>query len=318
MKTVFMFSGQGSHYYQMGKALYDAQPVFKRCMQQLDTCVRALTGHSVIETLYAPANKIGTPFERTLLSHPAIVMVEYALAQTLIEAGVEPDMVLGASLGSYTAAAVSGALPVSDALALAVAHARSLEECAEAGGMIAILADPALMQQDFLRLHAECGGVNFKEHFVVSAPRDACGRIERELRERDIAFQRIAVSFAFHSQWIDSARGSFAVRSSAIEAGRPRVPFICCEQGAPLDELPRDYFWNVTRQPIRLPDTVAALEGAGNDRSVNYRYLDVGPAGTLAVFLKYLLPATSASTCHTILTPYGRDIANLDRLMACC
>ena len=313
MKTVFMFSGQGSQYYQMGKALYDAQPVFKRCMQQLDTCVRALTGHSVVDTLYAPGNKAGTPFDRTLLSHPAIIMVEYALAQTLIEAGVQPDMVLGASLGSYTAAAVAGALPVSDALALAVAHARALEECSEPGGMIAILADPALMQEDFLRLHAQCGGVNFKEHFVVSAPQDACRQIERELRERDIAFQRIAVSFAFHSPWIDSARSSFAVRSGAIKAGRPQLPFACCERAALLDELPQDYFWNVTRQPIRLPETVAALERTGH-----YRYLDAGPAGTLAVFLKYLLPAASASTCSTVLTPYGRDLANFDRLMACC
>ncbi|WP_229518655.1 acyltransferase domain-containing protein [Massilia sp. PAMC28688] len=313
MKTVFMFSGQGSQYYQMGKALFDQQPVFRRHMEQLDTCVHALCGHSVLATLYAPGNQMGSAFDRTLLSHPAIIMVEYALARTLIEAGIEPDVVLGASLGSYTAAAVAGALPVSEALALAVAHARSLEQCSAPGGMIAILDDPQLMQEDFLRLHASCGGVNFASHFVVSAPAAQCLQIEAELRARDIAHQRIPVSFAFHSDGIDNARASFEVRTEGIRAGRARLPIMCCEQARLLTELPPGYFWDVTRQPIRFPDAIAALERAGH-----YRYLDVGPAGTLAVFLKYLLAPGSASTCHTILTPYGRDTANFDRLMAVC
>jgi hypothetical protein len=45
------------------------------------------------------------------------------------------------------------------------------------------------------------------------------------------------------------------------------------------------------------------------------RYIDVGPAGTLATFLKYGLPATTESTVHAILTPYGFDEKNLAALV---
>lgn len=308
VKTVFMFSGQGSQYYQMGKALYEGNAVFRSELQRLDEVVRGLGSASVLAQLYS-SRPASAPFDRTLLSHPAIVMVEYALARCLMAAGVMPDLVLGASLGSYTAAALAGAIGIEQALALALAHARALAGC-EAGGMIAILDEAKLFEQDFLRQRAQLAAVNFDAHFVVSAPLAHCAGIERDLRERDIVFQRIPVEYAFHSRWIDAGREAFAALGGQLQAGRLQLPLVCCERGGLLAELPPAYFWDVTRQPIRFPAAIAELEALGP-----HRYLDVGPAGTLAVFLKYLLPAGSPSSQQAILTPYGHDLANVERLV---
>src|SRR5215467_13794723 len=100
-----MFSGQGSQYFQMGKALYENNDTFRYWMGRFDDIVRQFLGKSMIETLYSDLHGKGEPFDRTLLTHPAIFMVEYSLAQILIQAGVIPDIVLGASLGSFAAAA---------------------------------------------------------------------------------------------------------------------------------------------------------------------------------------------------------------------
>lgn len=309
-KTVFMFSGQGSQYFHMGKSLFQDNAVFRTHMTQLDEVVRHLTGQSVVETLYSPANKISMPFDRTLLTHPAIIMVEYALAHTLIDAGIVPDMVLGASLGSFTAACLAGALSINDTLAMAVAHARSLEQTCRAGGMIAILATPDMFGETFLSQYSECAAVNFSSHFVVSAPDADCAMIEKELRQRDIAFQRIPVSFAFHSRWIESARSQFETQTAAIAVSKLHLPMMCCDHASLLTTLEPGHFWNVTRHPIRFSEAITRLETENG-----YRYIDVGPAGTLAVFLKYLLPSTTTSRVHSILTPYGQDTANLARLM---
>lgn len=294
----------------MGKSLFQENAVFRSHMTHLDEVVRQLTGQSVVETLYSPANKLSMPFDRTLLTHPAIIMVEYALAHTLIDAGIVPDIVLGASLGSFTAASLAGALSINDALAMAVAHARSLEQTCRAGGMIAILAEPKLFGETFLSQYSECAAVNFASHFVVSAPDADCAMIETELRRRDIAFQRIPVSFAFHSRWIESARSQFETQTAAISIARLHLPMMCCDHGKLLTNLQDSYFWNVTRHPIRFSVAISTLEADGG-----HRYIDVGPAGTLAVFLKYLLPSTTTSSTHSILTPYGRDVANLARLI---
>jgi bacillaene synthase trans-acting acyltransferase len=310
--TVFMFSGQGSQYFHMGRALYDGDDTFRKWMIELDDIAREELGRSVIETLYSDANGSGDPFDRTLLTHPAIFMVEYSLAQSLMRAGVWPDIVLGVSLGSFAAAAVAGFIGVEDALTAVVRQAVVLEECCEPGGMIAVLADPALFAEDCLSGRSELAAVNFSSHFVVSARRAELEAIEAALRKRNIGYQRLPVSAPFHSQWIDDAKAPFESFMRSIQRKQGRVPLACCDQAAILSELSDDYFWNVVRRPIRFCETTVRLERNGASR----RYIDVGPAGTLATILKYGLPAGAKSTAHAVLTPYGFDQKNLAALLA--
>src|SRR5262249_17196447 len=203
--TVFMFSGQGSQYFHMGRALYDGDDTFREWMIELDDIARVESGRSVIETLYSDECGKGDPFDRTLLTHPAIFMVEYSLAQSLMRAGVRPDVVLGVSLGSFAAAAVAGFIGVEDALTAVMRQATALEECCEPGGMIAVLADPALFAEDFLSGRGELAAVHFSSHFVVSARRAEIEAVPCRLRKRSIGYQRLPVSVPFHSQWIDDA-----------------------------------------------------------------------------------------------------------------
>src|SRR5215475_7140011 len=309
--TVFMFSGQGAQYFQMGRALYEGNDTFREWMIELDDIARGASGRSVIEALYSDARGRGDQFDRTLLTHPAIFMVEYSLAQSLMRAGVWPDIVLGVSLGSFAAAAVAGFIGVEDALTAVMRQATALEECCEPGGMIAVLADPALFAEDFLSGRGELAAVNFSSHFVVSARRAELETIEAALRKRNIGYQRLPVSVPFHSQWIDDAKAPFESFMRSIRRKRGRLPLACCDQAATLSELSDDYFWNVVRRPIRFRETIARLERQGASR-----YIDVGPAGTLATFLKYGLSAQAESTAHAILTPYGFDRKNLAALLA--
>jgi bacillaene synthase trans-acting acyltransferase len=305
--TVFMFSGQGSQYLQMGRELFSENHIFRQWMMQLDDHARELLGQSVVEAIYSGSN--ARAFDRTLLTHPAIFMVEYSLAQCLLDAGVRPSMTLGASLGSFAASAVAGFVNVEDALAAAIRQAVAFESCCSPGGMIAVLADPALFAEDFLSRNSELAGINFSSHFAVSAKHRHLAAIETGLRERDIAHQRLPVTFAFHSRWIDEAQDSFEHFMRSIHCTRGRLPLACCEQAGMLSELPDDYFWRVVRRPIRLRETIAQLE-----RSGAHRYVDLGPAGTMATFVKYGLLPTSRSTTHAILTQYGQDVRNLQAL----
>jgi len=309
--TVFMFSGQGSQYFQMGKALYDCDDTFREWMIRLDGIAQEVSGRSVIEALYSGARRKGDPFDRTLLTHPAIFMVEFSLAQSLIHAGVLPDIVLGASMGSFAAAAVAGFISVEDALTAVTRQAIALEECCAPGGMIAVLGDPALFEEDFLSGRSELAAVNFSSHFVVSARRAELAEIEAALMKRDIGYQRLPVSVAFHSQWIEGAKARFESFMRSIRLKQGRLPLACCDQATILSDLSHDYFWNVVRRQIRFRETIERLEREGARR-----YIDLGPSGTLATFWKYMAPATTRSTAHAILTPYGFDRKYLAALLA--
>jgi bacillaene synthase trans-acting acyltransferase len=306
-----MFSGQGSHHFQMARALFEQEPVFRDRMTRLDGMVRDLTGNSVLETLYSTANPKGAPFDRIMLTHPAIFMVEYSLAQSLVHAGVEPDITLGASLGSFAAATVAGFIAVEDALATVISQARAMEECCAPGGMYAVLADPDLYARPFLSANSALAGVNFASHFVVSARQGQFAPIEAGLRAHSVAYQRLPVSFAFHSQWIEEARAPFESLTQTLRFKAGELPFMSCHDAAIATGLSDGYFWRVVREPIRFREAVTRLEGAGP-----YRYVDVGPASTLATFLKYALPATTRSTVLPILSPYGHDQKNLAAVVA--
>lgn len=310
-ETVFMFSGQGSQYFQMGRELFEKDDTFRDWMVRLDDVARRSSGRSVIETLYSDGHGRGDPFDRTLVTHPAIFMVEYSLAQCLIHAGVWPDIVLGVSLGSFAAATVAGFIGVEDALTAVMRQAIALEQCCEPGGMTAVLADPALFAENFFSARSELVAVNFSSHFVVSARRTELAEIEADLRKHNAGYQRLPVSFPFHSQWIDKAKAPFESFMRSIRCKPGRLPLVCCDQMATLSDLSDDYFWNVVRHPIRFRETTARLEQQGARR-----YIDVGPAGTLATFLKYGMPATTKSTVHAILTPYGFDQKHMAALLA--
>lgn len=308
---VFMFSGQGSQHFQMGRELYDCDDTFREWMLRLDGIAQDASGGSVIEALYSGAHGKGDPFDRTLLTHPAIFMVEFSLAQSLIHAGVRPDMVLGVSLGSFAAAAVAGYIDVKDALTAVTRQAIALEEYCEPGGMIAVLADPALFAEDFLSGRSELAAVNFSSHFVVSARRAELAAIEADLKAREVGYQRLPVSVPFHSQWMDAAKERFESFMRSVRLKRGRLPLACCDQSTILSDLPDDYFWNVVRRRIRYRETIERLEREGA-----HRYIDLGPSGTLATFLKYLTPATSRPKSHAILTPFGFDRKNMTALLA--
>jgi bacillaene synthase trans-acting acyltransferase len=312
LPTVFMFSGQGSQYHQMGRDLFESDAVFRESMNRLDLHARRLLGESVIDAIYSGSRD--EAFDRTLMTHPAIFMVEHALAQSLIRGGLTPAMTLGSSLGSFAAAVVAGYLDAETALTIVVKQAIAFESCCEPGSMIAVHGNPRLCDEVLAR-RSELAGVNFIDvhgasHFAVSAIEPALDEIESALRERNVTHQRLPVSFAYHSRWIDAARSPF---ESFLQSGfkvlhgaTGRLPLACCEQAAVLDSLPEDFFWRVVRGPIRFPETLKLLE-----RSGPHRYIDVGPSGTLANFVKYGLPASSASIALPTMTPFGQARKNI-------
>jgi len=89
----------------------------------------------------------------------------------------------------------------------------------------------------------------------------------------------------------------------------PKIPFISCVYANIITSLQNNYLWEVIRKPILFQQTVQALE---NNQA--YVYLDLGPSGTLANFVKYNLNKHSQSKSFPILTPFGQSLPNLEKV----
>jgi acyl transferase domain-containing protein len=315
-RIVFCFSGQGSHYYKMGKELYEQEPVFKLWMDRLDEIVRPLIGESVITALYNEYAQLNDDFDRTLLTHPAIFMFEYALYRFLLEKQISPDIVLGSSLGEFTSAAVAEVLPFEDVLKMVVKQAAIIESHCQPGGMMVLLCplDYVRTLESFFP-GIELSSINSDNHFVISGSVSLLREVEKTLKMKNITYQMLAVSHAFHSTLVDPAAAPYLEYLKSFEYKRPSITFFSCVAGmdiAQTELFKAGYFWDVCRKPIIIKQTVEFAEQQAVKEGA-FIYLDVGPSGTSANLIKQNLMSASNSKIQTTISRFGRDKANLDK-----
>ena len=305
-----MFSGQGSQYYHMGKELFENHTIFRKWMLKLDAIAYGICGQSILSHMYDEKKKRSDLFNRTFYTHPAIFMVEYALARVLLESGIEPDYLLGTSMGEFASAAIANVMTCEESLNALIKQADALETYCEEGSMLAILHDPLLYYETPLMYeNSELVSINFHSHFIISGQDSCLKAIELYLRKNQLNWQRLPVNQAFHSTLIDPAANIYIDFLNQKSFSPPQIPFISCTYASILTTINHDYFWEVIRKPIAFRETLKKLEDMQN-----YIYIDLGPSGTLANFVKYNLSDKSRSQSMTILSPFGRDFRNLRQI----
>lgn len=307
--VVFMFSGQGSQYYQMGRELFEGNDVFRYWMLTLDNLVRPMVGASIVEQLYG-RNGVADSFDCLLYTHPAIFMVEYSMAQTLIETGVQPDCVLGVSMGEYAAAVVSGVISIEACLNALIRQVEILGSSCVQGGMLAVLHKPGLFDETPLFFeNAELAAVNYAEHFVISGSIQRLEKITGYLKEKNLVFQRLPVSFAFHSSLIEPGGLDYTKHLRSISLSPPKVPFVSCATASTHTTVCDEHFWQVIRRPILFEQTIRTI--SSSNESI---YLDLGPSGTLSTFIKYISLANIPQS-HAIMSPFSGDMERLEKVL---
>ncbi|MBQ0826803.1 ACP S-malonyltransferase [Streptomyces sp. RG38] len=302
----------------MARELYRAHPVFARTMRSLDTVFGDAGLPGVLREIYREDRTAADPFDTLAYTHPAILMVELALVETLRAEGVRPGHVLGASLGEFAAAAAAGVLDVEDLARSIAEQVRLVDRHCPPGGMIAVLDDirayrthgrnESLDQR--LSGGLELAAVNFDQHFVLTGEPDRVARQEARLRADGRLCQRLPVTYAFHSRLMDVAAEPYRRALSGLRVRPPAVPFVSCAAGTTLDDLGVDHFWRMVREPIDFRKAVLHLEGQGRE----LLYLDLGPSATMANFATRNFAPESRSKALALVDPFAREGQSLERL----
>jgi trans-AT polyketide synthase, acyltransferase and oxidoreductase domains len=287
-------------------------------MHSLD---EAFSDHGLSGTLHEIFRDDRTPadsFDALRYTHPAILMVELSLAEALRSDGVEPDYVLGASLGEFAAATVAGVMDAEQLARSVAEQVQLVEEHCPAGAMTAVFDDPALYRaggrQDRLDPGfcpgLELAAINFDRHFVVSgAPADMT-RFEGALQSRRVLHQRLPVKYAFHSAYMNQASGPYRRALSGLELKPSRVPMVSCADVGILKHCGTEHLWRMVREPIRFRDAVQFLER----REENVCYLDLGPTGTMANFAARNFRPDGRSDAIALMNPFDRSSSAADRI----
>src|SRR5438128_6408795 len=133
-KIAFCFPGQGSFEAGMGRGISEAVPqardVFRRGSEASVLDLVRLCFEAEAEELYD-----------TAVQQPALVATSLAVLAAIRARGIEPDFVVGHSVGEFAAIASAGALKLEDAIAVVRERGLAMAEAARTnpGSMAAIL-----------------------------------------------------------------------------------------------------------------------------------------------------------------------------------
>ncbi|HUO38136.1 MAG TPA: type I polyketide synthase, partial [Mycobacterium sp.] len=254
--TVFVYSGQGSQYAGMGRQLLADEPAFAAAVAEVEPVFVAQAGFSLHQILAGGEPVVG--IERI---QPVLVGMQLALTALWRSYGVEPDAVIGHSMGEVTAAVVAGALTVADGLRVITTRSRLMARLSGQGAMALLELDPARTQELIgtypnvtLAVHAS------PRQSVIAGPPAQVDVLIAAVADQDRLARRIDVDVASHHPIIDPVLPELRAALADLAPQPPTIPVITTSYVHVGDTPPFDaqYWCDNLRNPVRFSEAVAA------------------------------------------------------------
>jgi len=336
----FMFPGLGDHYPGMGWELYCAEPEFRRTVDECAELLRGRLDGDIRDHLYpgrgwsnpvfdggAESSKAMVPAldlramlarardadrcdatqDRPDVAQPAIFVTEMALAQLLRSWGIEPQAMIGYSIGEFTAACVSGVFSLADALKLVAARARLIQSRVPPGAMLAVPASESDLRP-LLPQGVALAAVNGPALTVASGEEAGIAELERRLSERGVDARRLRSTHAYHSPMMETIVAPLIAALADVTLNPPRIPYVSCLTGTWISDqqATSPQYW-----AEHLCRTVRFHQGIGELLSdANRVLIEVGPGQSLtshAIAERTRRAGRTSPAIPTMRWSYGRQ-----------
>ncbi|MEL6938588.1 MAG: SDR family NAD(P)-dependent oxidoreductase [Cyanobacteria bacterium J06598_1] len=295
-KIAFLFTGQGAQSLNMGRELYETEPVFRIV---IDRCAEILAEHEVdlLGALYPGANTSKPPILRegfaalnqTAYTQPALFSLAYGLTELWQSWGIVPHCVLGHSIGEYAAACTAGVMDWETGLRLIATRGELMQGLPAGGGMAAVMAAAEQVMpylKDGVAIAAENGPANT----VLSGPQMVLNVILADLEAKGIKTTKLKVSHGFHSPLMDPILEAFNEVSRQVVYQSPQIKMISTVTGERItanNDWAR-YWVSHIQQPVRFWQGIESLVAESCDV-----LLEIGPKPVLSTMGQACLPNNS-------------------------
>ncbi|MCB8976725.1 MAG: acyltransferase domain-containing protein [Ardenticatenaceae bacterium] len=309
--VIFMFPGIGDHYGNMARGLYAVLPIFREVLDACDVALRPFLLESLLDLLFfeeatpepingsapgldlaallgrkttaAPANPAEARLQETIIAHPLVFSVEYALARQLMAWGLQPQGLIGYSLGEYVSATLAGVLRLEDAITLVARRAQLIQALPE-GKMLTVplsreAVAPYLNEQVSLSAH------NSEELTVLAGEAEAIQAVQQQLLSQQIACRLLDTTHAFHSHMMETAVTELNELAHTITFAAPQIPYLSNVTGTwitPQQATDPTYWARHMCQPVQF---YSMLQNLFRQAPLSH-FIEVGPGQSLGSFAK--------------------------------
>jgi len=301
-RVVFMFPGQGSQFAGMGADLYERETAFRAAM---DACAEAFRPHLDWDVRDVAFGLDERDLRQTERTQPTVFSIEYSLARLLMSWGIEPEMMIGHSLGEYVAACLAGVFTLPDAAKVVAARGTLMQEVPP-GRMISV----ALSEAELSRIVEGCGSVaavNGPQLCVLAGTDEDISVAQERLAAQGVPVRPLVTSHAFHTAMMDRVLPDFEKVVAGVELRAPNRPFVSNVTGRRItaeQATSAGYWASHLREPVRFEDGLVHLAAtAPGERLV---LVEVGPGSALSGMAR-LASGMGADADGSIVTVMPRD-----------
>ena len=287
----FVFPGQGAQFVDMGKDLYENNPVAKEMFDKANE----ILGFNITDLMF---NGTDEDLRQTKVTQPAIFLHSVILAKTMGD-DFNPDMVAGHSLGEFSALVAAGALSFEDGLRLVSARAQAMQKACEKtpSTMAAVLALPDAKVEELCASVTEGvvvpANYNCPGQIVISGSIEgvdaACAKMLEAGAKRAL---KLKVGGAFHSPLMEPARAELADAIAHTDFHAPKCPVyqnVNAEPQTDPETIKKNLIAQLTA-PVRWTQTIQNMIAAGADT-----FVEVGPGAVLQGLVKKISSEVATS-----------------------
>jgi phthiocerol/phenolphthiocerol synthesis type-I polyketide synthase A len=220
--TVFVYSGRGSQWAGMGRQLLTDEPAFAAAVAELEPVFVEQAGFSLHDVLANGKELIG--IEQIQLG---LIGMQLTLTALWRSYGVQPDLVIGHSMGEVAAAVVAGALTPADGLRVTATRSRLMAPLSGRGGMALLELDAAATETliaDYPQV--TLGIYNSPRQTVISGPTEQIDELITRVRAKDRFASRVNIEVAPHNPAMDALRPQMRSELADLAPRTPTIPII--------------------------------------------------------------------------------------------
>ena len=284
-KLVFVFSGQGGQWLGMGRDLL-AVPAFRDAVEGVDRLTIALAGWSVLAALGSEGEDVRL-FEPEL-AQPIQFAFQVGLASLWRSWGIEPDAMVGHSLGEVAAAHLTGAISLGDAVRLIILRGRLTQRVIGLGRTVAA----GLSSAEAYEVAAASDGrisvaaINGPTSTTLSGDPDSIVEQVDDWSAEGTFARLLNVEVAFHGPQMDPLAAELAESLAGLRPKPATIPMASTVSGEWVDgpSLDPAYWARNLRETVQFAAATRTLADGGYDT-----FLEVGPHPSLVAAIQATL-----------------------------